>query len=145
MGMASTPTPTLTDPAPERRLVNVALVDRLWISHDATRHEVRQRGATGDLASALRMLRAADLTVQGVLITDVLTGECWYTRRDVIAAHDLRVQLDFRHRMDEWHRAEGHELCWCSRWVHPDDLYEGTCGAAECLRAEGQDRAGLVP
>lgn len=132
---------------PEPRLVNIEIIDRLWISHDATRCEVSRRGAVGDLAAALRMMsaRGAKDSILGLLITDVRTGERWYTRRDVIERHQLAQSIAMRHRLDEWHLQQGHAICWCDRWMDPDEMIEGTCGASECLRNEAADRAGLVP
>lgn len=62
-----------------------------------------------------------------------------------LTIEQLDVQIAWQRRIDEWHQAEGHVFCWCGNWVHPDDLYEGTCGGRDCLRSEAQDRAGLVP
>lgn len=141
--------PSVVETEPEPRLVNITLVDEMWITSysDGTvaLTHFRDRGATGDLGAALRMLRSADKSVQGVLITDVRTGERWYTRRDVIESYELALQIRVQHMLDDWHRDQGHQLCWCNRWVHPDDMIENTCGARDCIRAEGLDRAGMVP
>lgn len=60
-------------------------------------------------------------------------------------ATQLAAEIALVHAMDDWHRKQGHVLCWCNRWVHPDDLVENTCGGSQCLRAENDDRKGLVP
>lgn len=128
---------------PERRLVNCYAIHGLhWLTPDHA--EWRQlAGADGDPERALRDALAA--RADGVLIVDVRTSERWFVDCAAVIRYDFAMQLAFVRTMDEWHRAEGHELCWCSRWVHPDNLVEGTCGASECLRNEALDAAGLVP
>lgn len=127
---------------PEVRLVNCQQVHDLQIRRD--RVLFAPLGISdGDPARALRDALAAK--ADGLLITDARTGEQWYVDCGAVYRFDFDRQLAFVRQMDAWHRAEGHTLCWCSRWVHPDDLYEGTCGAAQCLRSEALDAAGLVP
>lgn len=132
----------LIETEPETRLVNCRAVHDLQIRPDRITH--RPLGISdGDPERALR--DAIRAKADGLLIIDVLTGERWFVDCAQVIAYDWAHQLAFVRRMDAWHRAEGHVLCYCNRWIHPDELVDETCGARECLRTLAMDNAGLVP
>lgn len=137
-----TPALRLIECEPEPRLVNCYQIHGLVVGTYAGRRIVEHDALTGADGDPNRALRAAiRARADGLLIVDVRTGERWYVPLWQVE----QLQREIMARLDTWHREQGHTFCWCGRWVHPDDLYEGTCGGAECLRNEADDRAGLVP
>lgn len=133
--MASTPTQTRSahETETERRLVNCYPIHDLHWFHGEPCW--RPLGiADGDPDRALADARKA--RADGLLIVDVRTGERWFVDIVQMERADLESHIRFAHAMDDWHREQGYTLCWCRRWIAADDLYEGTCGDAECLRAE---------
>lgn len=133
---------TSIESEPEVRLVNCQQVHDLHIRGDRVFYAPLGT-SDGDPARALR--DALTAKADGLLITDARSGEQWYIDCGAVIRHDFDHQLAFVRRMDAWHHEQGHVLCWCSRWIHPDDLYEGTCGAIDCQRREAMDAVGLVP
>lgn len=125
---------TSIESEPEPRLVNCYQVHDIEVHPQGTISHRPLGIADGNPDRALA--DAVKARADGLLITDVLTGEQWYVPVEPVRTIAEWASIRHLQQMDAWHRDQGHVICQgvCSRWYEPDQVDDfGTCRNRECL------------